>query len=182
MYMEYHPIASIFPLMGDDQLKDLSEDIRLNGQQYPVITFEGKILDGRNRFRACQMAGVEPEIEEFEGTKADALKAVWSWNVSRRHLGSDQVAVALGLRLKLDAEFAKEVEAIRQEQPKGGRPKAGEQPEKTFSPVSKDERATDHTERSRVAATLSLLRTSRMAGFIFLVVIASSTPCPLRHS
>lgn len=142
--MEFHKIAALFPLLDEASLMELVADIRANGQQYPIITFEGKILDGRNRYTACKLAGIEPEFEAFEGTKADALKAVWSWNVTRRHLGSDQIAVALGLRMKMDAEFAAEVEAIKAEQPKGGRPKQDQKPRQNFAEVSADERKTDH--------------------------------------
>lgn len=140
--MDFHPIANIFPLLGEDALAALRDDIASNGLQYPVITFEGKILDGRNRYTACKLAGVDPQFEEFEGTKADALKAVWSWNVTRRHLASDQVAVALGLRLKLDAEFAAEVQAIRQEAE--SKKKTGKKDLTQNFAEGRDERTTDH--------------------------------------
>jgi hypothetical protein len=54
---EYHEIAKAFPLMGESQLQDLVADISAKGLRIPITTFEGKILDGRNRDRACLLAG-----------------------------------------------------------------------------------------------------------------------------
>lgn len=60
---ENHPLANLFPMMGDEELKVLIEDHRKNGQRNPITTYEGKILDGRNRFRACRVARIEPRFE-----------------------------------------------------------------------------------------------------------------------
>jgi hypothetical protein len=69
----------------------LAEDIKQNGLQNAITLCEGKILDGRNRFEACRIAGVEPEYETFDGD--DPLKAVISLNLMRRHLDESQRAV-----------------------------------------------------------------------------------------
>ncbi len=50
---EYHELASQFPLMSDLEYEALRQDIANNGLNEPLILFEGKILDGRNRYRAC---------------------------------------------------------------------------------------------------------------------------------
>ena len=46
--------------MKGSQFDDLVVDIRANGLRIPITTFEGKVLDGRNRERACLLAGVTP--------------------------------------------------------------------------------------------------------------------------
>ena len=89
--MTTHPLADLFPVMPFKDLEALAEDIKRNGQHDPIITFEGKLLDGRHRFQACQMAGVEPNFEEFTGT--DPIAFVISKNLHRRHLTSSQRAV-----------------------------------------------------------------------------------------
>ena len=58
--MTSHPFAELFPMMDDGELKELANDIKANGQREDITTLDGMILDGRNRFRACEMAGVEP--------------------------------------------------------------------------------------------------------------------------
>jgi ParB family chromosome partitioning protein len=46
--------------------------------RHPVVRYQGKILDGRNRLLACERAGVEPRFEDFEGDDAAALALVIS--------------------------------------------------------------------------------------------------------
>jgi N6-adenosine-specific RNA methylase IME4 len=88
--MEYHPIANVFPLLPDPELRELADDIREHGLKEPIWTYEGKILDGRNRSAACQIAGIEPEIKEFRGTAEEAFRHVWSLNFHRRHMTQSQ--------------------------------------------------------------------------------------------
>lgn len=47
--MKVHPYAELFPPIDEAALKKLADDIAKNGQQQPIWTLEGKILDGRNR-------------------------------------------------------------------------------------------------------------------------------------
>ena len=73
--MEFHELANIFPLIEGEDLEALVEDIWKNGIQENIIyTFEGKILDGRNRYRACAKLGIDEELElkEFTGTREES--------------------------------------------------------------------------------------------------------------
>ena len=58
-----HWAADIFPLNEDD-VAAIAEDIKANGQKLPILTTEdGRIIDGRNRWLACQKLGIEPKTE-----------------------------------------------------------------------------------------------------------------------
>jgi N6-adenosine-specific RNA methylase IME4 len=92
--MKSHPFADAFPLLPEDELGKLADDIKAHGLRHPVVTYQGKILDGRNRFAACKLAGVDPSFDAFDGDDADARSAVWSCNAARRHLSQTQKACA----------------------------------------------------------------------------------------
>ena len=68
------------------------------GQIEAIILYKGQILDGRNRYKACQMAGVKPRFEEFnaKAAKRSPEEFVLSRNLRRRHLSTGQkAAIAL---------------------------------------------------------------------------------------
>jgi hypothetical protein len=56
--LEPHPLCAMFPLMTDDELDELAEDIRRHGQREPGTILDGKILDGRSRDLACERVGI----------------------------------------------------------------------------------------------------------------------------
>lgn len=89
--MEFHDYANLFPLMYGEEFTALVEDIKENGLLNPIILLDGKILDGRNRFRACVEAGVEPKFQNYEGDFPFSL--VLSLNIMRRNLGPQQKAI-----------------------------------------------------------------------------------------
>ena len=86
--LAFHAIADIFPLMDGQPLADLTEDIRQHGLREPIWLYEGKILDGRNRYRACQAAGVEPVFADYQDD--EPVRFVVSLNLHRRHLNESQ--------------------------------------------------------------------------------------------
>jgi hypothetical protein len=79
-----HPLAKEFPMLSAQELQELAEDINVRGQLTPILTYQGAILDGRNRWVACRMAGVEPQTTEY--TEADPVGHIKSANILRRHL------------------------------------------------------------------------------------------------
>jgi len=84
MTYAFHPFADIFPLLDGAELEELVTDIKKSGLLEPIVLLEGKILDGRNRHRACIAAGVEPIFQDFTG--GDPAAYVISANIHRRHL------------------------------------------------------------------------------------------------
>jgi hypothetical protein len=91
--MPVHPVAAIFPMMGDNELQKMAEDIKKNGLQHPILTSNGVLVDGRNRLMACQMAGVAPTIKDMgELTEERIITHVFALNLTRRHLDETQRA------------------------------------------------------------------------------------------
>lgn len=104
--MNFHPLANISPLLDGQPFSDLIADIGRNGVLVPIWTLNGEILDGRNRWRASQAAGVDCPMCEYDGD--DALGFVLSLNLHRRQMSANQLAyVALDIE-KYEAVLAKE--------------------------------------------------------------------------
>jgi hypothetical protein len=107
---EFHPLANAFPLMEGAEFDALVADIKANGLHEPIVTYEGMILDGRNRFRACLAAGVEPEFDDYiEGEDslvciADPAAYVISRNIHRRHLTAEQKRDLIAKLIKAQPE------------------------------------------------------------------------------
>jgi ParB-like chromosome segregation protein Spo0J len=101
----FHRFADLFPLLQGAELQELADDIKANGQREPIILLcvdgRNQILDGRNRWLACESVGVEPIIEDYIGPEDDEslLAFVISRNLRRRHLNESQRAM-LAAKLK----------------------------------------------------------------------------------
>lgn len=87
--MDFHPIAALFPLIEGDEFAALVEDVKANGLREPIWTHDGKIIDGRNRYRACLAAGVAPRYRAWDG-QGSLTAFVLSLNLHRRHLMPSQ--------------------------------------------------------------------------------------------
>lgn len=92
--VEFHPVADIFPMMSELEFAGLVADIRGRGLQEPVwLHRDGRIIDGRNRYRACLEANQEPRFRTYEGPDSELVPFVVSLNVHRRHLNESQRAM-----------------------------------------------------------------------------------------
>ena len=90
-----HPLSAAFPAMSPKELKGLIDDIRTNGQRDPIVLLDGMILDGKNRYKACQALEREPKTALL-GEGINAKDFVLSRNLpSRRHFRPSQVAMAV---------------------------------------------------------------------------------------
>jgi len=89
--MEFHDIANLFPMMRPGELADLVADIKRNGLIEPIVLYENKILDGRNRWLACGETGKKPHFDYYKGD--DPVNYVVSKNLIRRHLNETQRGV-----------------------------------------------------------------------------------------
>ena len=119
---EYHPAANIFPLMTGDDFAALKDDIAQNGQIEPIwLHPDGRIIDGRNRHRACIETGVTPIFRTWGGD-GSLVSFVVSLNLHRRHLTASQRAAAALEVLPMLEDEARE----RQKELAGTRPNTGD--------------------------------------------------------
>jgi hypothetical protein len=135
--MKHHPIADVWPMMAEDKLRELADDIRKNGQLVPVWLYEGKILDGRNRWAACKIAGIEPKTKEYTGEEPTAFAV--AMNDRRRHMNKGALAAVAA---ELEPFFA--ADAKRRYEATVGRPRKSVEkvpPISTPQPKAREEAA-----------------------------------------
>ena len=88
----HHPAAEAFPMMAGADFDRLVEDIRCHGLREAIwLDAKGRILDGRNRDRACRLAAVPPAYRVYDGDDPTAF--IVSLNLHRRHLSDSQRAM-----------------------------------------------------------------------------------------
>lgn len=101
------PAANAYPIMNEDQLRGLTQDIANNGQHVPVRIAKIKnpaankgtyyVIDGRNRIKACRQCGIDPvyvvrDLDTVEDLNKVAFNETLSFNVIRRHMSPAQYA------------------------------------------------------------------------------------------
>jgi len=118
--LDIHEFARLIPIITSGDLDRLIEDIEAHGVVDPLITYQGKVLDGRNRLAVASVLGVPVEIREFEGDDDAARAFVWSVNAARRHLSIPQVLLAAHRFGFVSA--AKEEASHREPRPDGSMP------------------------------------------------------------
>lgn len=92
---DVHPAASIFPMMTEAEFVTFKEDISRHGCTEPIVLLDGKLIDGRNRLKACNELGIEPMESELTDD-VDPIQYVLSANLHRRHLTESQRALCAG--------------------------------------------------------------------------------------
>src|SRR6266849_4510385 len=98
---EFHAVAELFPMLRGRAFEELAADIKKNGLREPILLdAEGRIVDGRNRYRACLQAGVEPRFVEWRG-EGELAELALSLNLRRRHLNESQRALVAARLAKL---------------------------------------------------------------------------------
>lgn len=103
----FHELSSIFPLMEGEDFDALVEDIREKGQLKKGILYEEKIIDGRNRYRACSVLKIPFKTEEYS-EKISPRDYIISENLHRRHLTTAQRAEIGLILLEEEEKKAKE--------------------------------------------------------------------------
>jgi hypothetical protein len=95
-----HPAADVFPMLDDDELSELANDIAENGLLQPIVIAEvdGEmmVIDGRNRRAACKLVNVEPAVQLLP-PDVDLVDYIESVGLRRRDLTKGQKAIIAAL-------------------------------------------------------------------------------------
>jgi hypothetical protein len=92
----------MFPPLSEEDFGKLAADIKLHGLRQHIVLYQGKILDGNNRYRACELAGIKPTFTDFTGNDGAARNYVISVNIRRRHLSREDRTAIIEMLLKAD--------------------------------------------------------------------------------
>jgi|GEM_PF-1963536 len=104
---EFHELCKLLPSMQPEEFTELVVDIKAYGLLEPIWLYEGKILDGRSRYQACLLAGIEPKFIQWQGDHGTPIEFVVAKNLKRRHLSASQRAVVALDALPFLEEIAK---------------------------------------------------------------------------
>ena len=68
--LDPHPFSKLFPPISEEDFGKLAADIKLHGLHQHIVLYQGKILDGNNRYRACELVKIAPKFADFNGDDA----------------------------------------------------------------------------------------------------------------
>ena len=97
---------SLIPPLSEDEYQRLERSILAEGVRDPIITWDGTIIDGHNRYRICQEHGIEFKTFSRSFASRDAAK-IWiiENQFARRNLSTyDRGVLALQLEPLYQAE------------------------------------------------------------------------------
>jgi hypothetical protein len=127
-----HPAADVYPMMSDEELAKLGEDIKEHGLRHSIVLYAttrpGKkkdeldatsmmLIDGRNRLEAMERAGLSTSFTPCQMQMAndvengDAASLIASYNINRRHLRltKAQQAALIFASVKAEEEFSRQL-------------------------------------------------------------------------
>jgi hypothetical protein len=119
--LQVHPFALAIPPMTEAERQVLRASIDRDGVKMPLVIFQKKVLDGRNRLYWASVLKKPVHIIEFTGTEEEAKREVLILNIHRRQLTRIQLAV---VALQLFGQESRQEAAKAQEEGgfAGGRP------------------------------------------------------------
>jgi protein gp37 len=149
-----HPFAAKFPLIEGEEFDRLVSDVKTQGLRRPIVLSHDRavLIDGRNRYRACETAGVDLVFTTLPERYTEQMIAdfIMSENVERRHLNSGQKALAVLEYEAYTAALRKSKETQRKTNQGGpGRSRAA-------TPTDSSESKYQRESRTRAAAKVGV--------------------------
>lgn len=180
-----HPAASLFPLLEAEAFDELVASIRKHGIRQRVVTFDGVLVDGRNRVRAVERLaeeGVTVDLAPIElSLPAGESVADWvfSTNILRRHLTDDARAmIAANLLPMIEADNANRQKQSQFKKGESGNP-SGQATTESSSPAPRDRKAADaRSTVGRVAekANVSMDRARKATSLLKAIDEGTASP------
>lgn len=129
--MEVHDVCNIFPEMSETEYDELVKDVARHGVVEPIWVYQGRIVDGRHRYRAACATGKTFSTQEWIGESHTLIEFVVSRNLQRRHLDTKaRSRLALKIKPMISAAIA---EGMREKSRQGGRIAGNHRPRKDES-------------------------------------------------
>ena len=95
-----HKLCHLYPPLSQSNYEELKEDIRIHGQRVNCLVWNGQIIDGAHRYRACRELKIPPNFTDVSLVPEEDLPAmVNSLNSVRRHLSVDQKTMSKELAI-----------------------------------------------------------------------------------
>jgi ParB-like chromosome segregation protein Spo0J len=114
---EVHPAALVFDELEGKEFDELVASIRERGVLEPIVLYDGKLVDGRNRLRACVVAGIpSDQINKIHlPSEQDPYQFAWEMNGNRRHMTPIRRAEKMLEVQKASGNWQRATEAAREE-------------------------------------------------------------------
>lgn len=140
---------SLIPPLSDDEYERLEKSILSEGVRDPIITWNGTIIDGHNRYNICQEHDIEcPQVEKQFASRDAAKIWIIGNQLGRRNLEAGQKAA-----LVIERNEAKVRERARLRQVQAGKESGRGMARDADSLGSLDPKLSDVTQQFSLAET-----------------------------
>jgi len=88
---------ALIPPLAPQERDQLEENLKADGCRDPIVTWQGWLLDGHNRFEICTRLGIEYRVTSLDlADKAAALDWMDANQLGRRNLTPEQMSLLRG--------------------------------------------------------------------------------------
>jgi N6-adenosine-specific RNA methylase IME4 len=150
-------LEHLIPELTEEEYKGLENNIVQNGYDpsFPIIIWNGIIVDGHNRYRICQKHNKEPTyIEKEFGSKEDVINWIIANQLNRRNITKDQRTYLLGKRYIIEKKVVgAPIENKNAEKNNVDKMSTLISPQKTIQKIAKENNISDKTvQRAEIYA------------------------------